>query len=68
MVSTVTVGLEQSFDVSVTTRVYAGIFFRNSYNWARFLMLHEYCLNALVGLSCDPARTFRVAALVHTSP
>ena len=26
-------------------------------------MLHEYCLNALVGLSCDPARTFRVAAL-----
>jgi len=44
------------------------VFFRNSYNWARFLMLHEYCLNALVGLSCDPARTFRVAALVHTSP
>ena len=26
MVSTVTVGLEQSFDVSVTTRIYAGIF------------------------------------------
>ena len=35
---------------------------------ARSLMLHEYCLNALVGLPCDPARTFRVAALVHTSP
>ncbi len=26
VVSTVTVGLEQSFDVSVTTRIYAGIF------------------------------------------
>ena len=31
-------------------------------------MLCEYCLNALVVLPFDPARTFRVAALVHTSP
>jgi len=31
-------------------------------------MRREYCLNALVGLQRDPARTFRVVALVHTSP
>ena len=53
-----TVGLEQSFDVSVNHTHLCRYFFRNSYNWARFLILHEYCLNALVGLPCDPARTF----------